>query len=430
MCTDYIDEINQYVRKGQLSLARFTAVEAVSSHPECERNIAKSYAEVSDELLQRKHGYLSLVESAAQLPSGMIIEDRLWPADSMPCWDGSNDIIEDASNRWDECCSAFSRRDTSRTSTATPFSAKDVTCKSPSGLPLCCDFFAGSSLHLRLPALREVALNVRVSVPSKSENATAATASTLKNFTLSLEQDGFLRPFDVSSILWPAGYLLTICAGSPMQCGASELLQAIDTAVGKGQSSSLAIELGAGIGGPSISLSLFIQQAYARVKASTSCLVEVESPHHSMVVATDNALHSLALITANALSNHASVDAIQADYTNLTALAEIRKEMGGFAVVLGSSLQAFFDGTDNPGAALWSALDVLLDQNNPDAVAVLSHTRTEQIKSPKDSRYTLCRRISGDVFGMQTRSGDTSDFGISFFQRRQKQPLVQSGVQM
>ena len=426
-CEEYTDEISQHIRKGQLSLARFTAVAAVSAHPECERSIAKSYVEVSDMLLNKGNRYLSLVDSVARIHSSTDknTSSRSRPSDSMPCWDG-NDSAEDAAERWDTCCSALSRRDMASSLSADIFmestskhasveeidSLRESECKSPSGLPLCCDFFVGSPSHLRLPALREVGLNVRVSIATGTGAASAA--ATEKNVTLSLEQDGFLRPFDISSILWPAGYLLTLCVASPKLCGAIELGRAIDAAIERGRHNSFAIELGAGVGGPSIAMSLNIQRAL--LQARNHSKAGIQSSQHSLVVATDRALHSLALIIANARTNHASVDAVQADYSNLTALSEIRRERAGFAVVLGSSLQTFFDSTEDPESPLWSALDILLDPNNPQAVAALSHTRTEPVKPPNDGRYKLCRRISGDKFGMQTRSGDTSDFHVSLFQ--------------
>mmetsp|Transcript_14749 Transcript_14749/g.31778 ORF Transcript_14749/g.31778 Transcript_14749/m.31778 type:complete len:478 (+) Transcript_14749:204-1637(+) len=427
VCEEYTDEISHHIRNGQLSLARATAVPAVSAHPECERSIAKSYVEVSDALLNKGNCYLSLVDSVARNNSSadMNSASRSRPRDSMPCWDGS-DSTEDAANRWDTCCSALSRRDTASSLSANIFmestskhasvgeidSLTESECKSASGLPLCCDLFVSSPSHLRLPALREVGLTVRVSMATGTDAASAAVAE--KNVTLSLEQDGFLRPFDISSILWPAGYLLTLCVASPRLCGAIELGRAIDAAIESGRHNSFAIELGAGVGGPSIAMSLNIQRVL--LQATNHRKEGIGSSQHSLVLATDRALHSLALVIANARTNHASVDAVLSDYSNLTALSELRRERAGFAVVLGSSLQTFFGNTEDPESPLWSALDILLDPNNPQAVAALSHTRTEPVNPPNDGRYKLCRRISGDVFGMQTRSGDTSDFHVSLFQ--------------
>jgi len=91
---------------------------------------------------------------------------------------------------------------------------------------------------------------------------------------------------------------------------------------------------------------------------------------------------------------------------------------GGFAVVIGSSLQAFFYNTDDPTAQIWRALDILLDQNNPKAVALFCHTRSEPIRPPCDGSFELVRTISGDEFNMQTRAGETSDFEISLFGRQ------------
>lgn len=443
-CGEHTNRISQYVRSGRLSLARSAAVEAVAANPECEKSIASAYVEASDALLHRdrndgNYSYLSLVNSIARDQSSNT------DLDPTPCWGGGGEHFD-----WDACCSAFRKTETCSSGAiflVAQASADNlngqgaggiVACADPSsGLPVCCDFFAGSSSHLRLPALREVALNVRVSMPSSTD------AIIVQNVTLSLEQDGFLRPFDVSSILWPAGYLLTLCVASPLQCGAIELSRAIDSAIDiRGQrSNAFAIELGAGIGAPSIAMSLFIERALSLRRAKDhDGAAGIESSQPPLVVATDAALHSLALSAANARTNHASVEVLRADYTNLSALSDIEKGSGGgFAVVLGSSLQAFFDGTHDPNASLWSALDILLDPNIPEAVAVLSHTRSEPVRPPRDGRYRLCRRITGDVFGMKTRSGDTSDFAVSLFQREEssgryvydsKQGPVLAGVEL
>jgi hypothetical protein len=238
---------------------------------------------------------------------------------------------------------------------------------------------------------------------------------------LTLEQDGFLRPFDVSSLLWPAGYLLTLCVASPINCGALEVSKALDFALNHGiVDKPYALELGAGIGGPSLAMSIFIADA---IKARAGGKQVYPSPQ-SFVVATDFAPHSLALLIANTQANKAPVTIARADHMNVTSLSELKERSfphdggeTGFAIVLGSSLQAFFVGTEESSADLWKALDVLLDRRNPHAVAVLAHTKAEPVHPPSDGRFRLCRRISGDKFRMKTRSGEESDFVISVFQR-------------
>ena len=84
-------------------------------------------------------------------------------------------------------------------------------------------------------------------------------------------------------------------------------------------------------------------------------------------------------------------------------------------MVIGSSLQAFFDGTNDSKAPVWAALDILLDRSNRNAIAIFSHTRSEPIEQPSNASFRLLRRISGDDFNMKTRSGESSDFELSLF---------------
>ena len=64
--------------------------------------------------------------------------------------------------------------------------------------PACCAMGNMSRAFLRLPALRELAVQVRL-----------PTGQLLR-----IEQDGLLRPFDLPTVLWPAGYLLALWAAS------------------------------------------------------------------------------------------------------------------------------------------------------------------------------------------------------------------------
>ena len=64
--------------------------------------------------------------------------------------------------------------------------------------PACCAMGNTSRAFLRLPALRELAVQVRL-----------PTGQLLR-----IEQDGLLRPFDLPTVLWPAGYLLALWAAT------------------------------------------------------------------------------------------------------------------------------------------------------------------------------------------------------------------------
>ena len=413
-CEAIADEVAQHAGAGRLSLARSAATQGISMFPDCEKKFAQRYVDTADAMLQ-------LAESSSSLAT--VLESHqehgslyhIPPRDEVPCWDGG-DHLEVAVDRWDSCCSGLVDRRSSRKSSIAA-SKYDECRDETSGLPLCCDFFNGSPSHLRLPALREVALNIRISIEGGDMNAStkceADDSNTSSVATLSLEQDGFLRPYDVSSILWPAGYLLTLCVASPGQCGAMEVRQAIDGAIAQGRREYFGIELGAGIGSSSIALSLYIQGELLKKETQSSDITR-----KNLVLATDTAMHALALAKANAERNDAEMGIARLDYNNSTQLKRIANMSGGFAVVIGSSLQAFFYNTDDPTAQIWRALDILLDQNNPKAVALFCHTRSEPIRPPCDGSFELVRTISGDEFNMQTRAGETSDFEISLFGRQ------------
>mmetsp|Transcript_12136 Transcript_12136/g.34740 ORF Transcript_12136/g.34740 Transcript_12136/m.34740 type:complete len:465 (-) Transcript_12136:30-1424(-) len=420
-CEDIADEVAQHARAGRLSLARSAATKGMVEYPDCEKIAARSYVDAADIMLAESSGEAFV--SLAPAPESRQDHGSLFHikhSDKGPCWHGSDDL-DVAVNRWDSCCSDLVDRHASRRSDVGP----NAEClDDQSGLPLCCDFFNGSPSHLRLPALREVALNVRVSTEGGDMHAFANSASceTKSNDTsrtptssaiISLEQDGFLRPFDVSSILWPAGYLLTLCVASPDRFGAIEVSRAIDDAITKGRREYFAIELGAGIGASSIALSLYIQGLLLKKENQSST-----TTWQNLVLATDTAMHSLALATSNAKRNHAQVDIALLDYNNATMLERFVSMSGGFAVVLGSSLQGFFDSTDDPTTPIWTALDILLDSNNPNAIALFCHTRSDPIKPPSDGRFQLLQLISGDEFNMRSRSGESSDFELSLFGRQ------------
>ena len=413
-CEGIADEVSRYAIAGRLSLARSAATQGISTYPECEKQIARSYVDAADAMLQLAESSSSLVTVLkSHQDHGSLY--HIQPHDKIPCWHGGDDL-DVAIDRWDSCCSGLVDRRASRKSgVASNSDCHDET----SGLPLCCDFFNGSPSHLRLPALREVALNIRISIEGGDVNTSTNLASCEADdsntsvATISLEQDGFLRPFDVSSILWPAGYLLTLCVASPDQCGAIEVSQAIEDAIAKGKREYFGIELGAGIGLSSIALSLYIQGVLPKKETQSSDIT-----WNNLVLATDTAMHALVLAKVNTERNHAEIDIARLDYNNSTQLKRIASMAGGFAVVIGSSLQAFFDNADDSAAPIWTALDILLDKSNPNAVALFCHTRSEPIKPPRDGRFERLRTISGDEFNMRTRAGESSDFEISVFGRQ------------
>eukprot|EP00967_Tisochrysis_lutea_P142094 scaffold262053_cov32-Tisochrysis_lutea.AAC.1 len=154
---------------------------------------------------------------------------------------------------------------------------------------------------LRLPALRDISLRVTLGgwAPVRERPPSV----------IRLEQDGFLRPFDVSTVLWPAGFLLAQWASDADQCH-------------RWRRSGLPIlELGAGVGAPSIGL--------AKVCGSTV-----------RVIATDGAGSSLALLAANVQLNGVAgrVQIENFDWHSDDDLERV-VAMGPFAAVIGAALQ-------------------------------------------------------------------------------------------
>jgi 2-polyprenyl-3-methyl-5-hydroxy-6-metoxy-1,4-benzoquinol methylase len=249
---------------------------------------------------------------------------------------------EHAAEQWDVCCSLFPR--------GSAFLPIDDSCQH------CCTFRVGSPNHLRLPAFHELAL--RLQLPS--------------GHMLELEQDGTLRPLDSASVLYPGGYLLALFVSSQ----APELRFA-----------QRALELGAGVGAPSIALAL----------------------QGTPVVATDIAPHALALVLAHASAHGVSnrVQVAHLNYTDLAADRAVQETYGSFDVVLDSSLQALFSNTADPSHVLWSVLDILL---HPKGLAVFVHTANHDLyrmQPPSDGRYTGI----GRCFWHGNENGYTIGFG-------------------
>ena len=230
--------------------------------------------------------------------------------------------------------------------------------------------------------------------------------------TYDLEQDGFLRRFDAASVLWPSGYLLGLCVAAPSVCGVPELYEAAASAPSS-KSGLIAIELGAGVGLPSIAFARTLD----RVDDGERKGNKREAPR---VIATDIAPQALALTKSNALAANASVATALLDHYNETALADYFRSThhqgSGFSILLGSALQALFDeSTVEKDHHLWKTLDSLLDSSGT-AIALLSHT-IHSLQVPDDGLFQRIRTISGDRFGMKTRWGEKSDFEISVFRR-------------
>jgi len=385
LCQPMMDALSQ----ASLSKARHLALQVQQLYPQCQSVIAGTYSKHLDALLalQPLTNTLNKIAKLAQRDDDikLISPPSCWnPAHAL---DGMDLDLEEASEivmaKWDLCCSQISSSTTKRGEDECYQLDKTLQRK-----PLCCGFYKGSLSHLKLPVLQELSIQLL-----------------LPRFDLLLQQEGFLRKFDAAGVLWPTGYMLALCLSDPMDCGIPELFEALDHHT---NSDLVAVELGAGIGAPSLSLSKFLMSRDTRMR----------------VVATDKAAHALAMIVLNSKSSRVpvQVEHIQ-DHSNLTALQEFKDDTlfgsDGFAVVLGSSLQSLFDfKTRDPRHQLWQVLDQLLDyKNNPRAIAILAHV-VGAVAPPSAGPWVLIQSISGNHFDMKTRSGDDSDFQISLYGRK------------
>ena len=264
----------------------------------------------------------------------------------------------------------------------------------------CCEIVQGTDHHLILPALREPYIKL------KNSNSTEF---------IEIEQDGLLQLYDVGGVLWPAGYLLGLCLSNPVKCGVEEIFDAINNAT-----RPYLLELGTGVGFAAIALSKTVRD-------------QSNSP---LVVATDVSKSALDLTVTNAYKNGVKemMVAIEVDYRDVNSLRELKstinlsdgytsKKQQGFDIIIGSSLQSLFDGTQHKNAPLWLTLDTLLSRNNLSATVILSHVRSgsERIQVPDESiPFELVRRISGDEFNMKTRDGNNSDFELVVLRRHRQ----------
>lgn len=365
------------IHRGSFSTARHLALQLQNYFPECESLVAKLFVQHADAFLATGDSLLRLEYSDERPPPVMDEED---------CWNphaaGEEVDLQYASEvvlgKWDLCCSQLIS-----TEATGDGDRVEEECFN-NGHRICCGLYEGTLSHLRLPALQELSLFLGLMAEQP--------------YGIILEQDGFLRKFDPSAVLWPTGYMLSICLANPENCGIPEVLEAAKSHT---RDSIVAVELGAGVGGPSIVLSKLLEQHGLK----------------SEVLATDRTLQALALTAINSQAARAAVTVKHVeDHSNLSQL----EELGGYSIVLGSSLQSLFDWqTHNPGHPLWRVLDKLLDRDNPRAIAVLAHVNgAVNPSTEREGKFELVRSISGNAFEMFTRAGDDSDFTISVYRRK------------
>ena len=418
-CFADAQEMLATVDDGRFSFARLLALRIQQQRPACEKTLAKLYTNHADVFLSQKPDIQWLMRIATSEKKEDNHPRVEAPRDEEDCWTGTDFSdgmdIDDAStivlDHWDRCCSQLATEKTTEKNAAED---DDKMCYQTSKYTLkrkrmCCNLSQGSLAYLRLPALLELSLRIRL----KPTNPPG-----VEPYDIVLEQDGFLRRYDTAGVLWPTGYLLTLCMSDPIKCGIPELFDAVDAA----PSTLVAVEIGAGTGAPSIAFSRNIQ-ALEDARGNKS-----NSPR---IVVTDRAPESLGLILSNARASGAAVEVTRtSDHTNVSKLEFFKRKniktdgVNGFAVVLGSSLEALFDFmTNDPRHKLWSTLDHLVDPDNPHALAILAHVKGAVIPPKSNGKFELAKTIPGNDFGMLTRSGDESDFEISVYKRTVPQML-------
>lgn len=422
-CEDIESHVKQLVHHGRLSESRAVALQSLHNQPECKDGIGRSYRLACEMFFFTEHpkDFLDVITTKLHDATHNVLKVQA-KHDVESC----NDIMidntdgDDPFTRWDRCCSILPQERREQGVSVGIFQdshdaplVDECQAENP-----CCEFSPDSNSFLRLPAIHEPAIRVRI---SKNADETKV---------LDLEQEGYLRPFDVSGILWPGGYLLTQCISDPIRCGISEIVESLGKPPSSSSSSSFqatsspttprVLELGSGIGAASIALSKYIYEHYF--------VVENLAPP---VLAADIAVHSLALVVSNAVSNDAKVDTVRMDHMNLTDVVDVKRRYyseadDGFSVVMGSSLQSFFQHSEDPNSTVWTVLDVLLHKRSPPAVAVFVHAREESFHVPigtGSDTFESIRRISGDKFRMRTFSGASSDFEVIIIRRKKTSNL-------
>ena len=268
---------------------------------------------------------------------------------------------------WDKCCSSlileFPNND----------DGNDDECYHYS-----CELDQTTQSHLRLPALRELSLTMRIPVPISKNNTNTNNNTNNNNnnnneekknkkkendgddIVLYLEQDGYLRQFDVSTVLWPAGYFLAQCVAEPSvtsSCGIPEIEYAVkyhynyyyynhyennDNNINNNHKNNtplpppfpppVGIELGAGIGATSISFALGLMEKFHHENFIHRQEQEQQQQqqHTPIIVATDKMPQALALILANTfmngLNSSVKVHPVTIDHYQIPILETMKKQ--------------------------------------------------------------------------------------------------------
>ena len=267
----FLEEFRWLIESGKLSLARRKALEELRNlaPTRCKMNdIAKVYVDTFQKSYdQVGNDYLQKIRKSIHTKNLQILHAK---KDNPNCTKTHSDwSIVDPNELWDKSCSILPAEKT----TTKIHSVKEFPLSSSSSRqdpffesfsqarPSCCEFTPGSWTYLRLPVIQEPAIRLRIPYHTNNSLKKQSTGIDDSVMFLDLEQDGYLRPFDVAGILWPTGYLLSLCLGDIIGCPIPELhvliTQYQQNFFSEGASSTdgknnnhfpLALELGAGIG--------------------------------------------------------------------------------------------------------------------------------------------------------------------------------------
>ena len=255
----FLDEFRWLIELGKLSSARRKALEELQN-PSPTRYKQHDIAKIFAETFQRCYDaggneYLQKIRNSVNQATLRAKND------SPSCLKTHSDwTTVDPYELWDLSCSILPRPDNELPILSTS-SRQNSFLESPFR-EQCCVFNPGSWTYLRLPAIFEPV--IQMGIPQNYNSETGSISGMITNSSiifLNLEQDGYLRPYDVAGILWPTGYMLSLCLGNLVGCPIPELrvlvTQYQKSFISEGTSNAdefhrnnpvLAMELGTGIG--------------------------------------------------------------------------------------------------------------------------------------------------------------------------------------
>ena len=224
----FVYEFRSLVKAGNLSAARKRALDVmkIQSPTKLKKSdIAKIYVETFQKYFNAGgNTYLEKINESIHFDNEEIVFAK---EDSPNCMKMHSDwSVVNPYELWDRSCSILPSEKPQEIHLPNDFllqqSSRNVPFGASSDRSQCCVFTPGSWTYLRLPAIHEPA--IRLGIPSRHSEVDQQKHATNSSITfLNLEQDGYLRPYDVAGILWPTGYMLSLCLGDLFGCPIPEL---------------------------------------------------------------------------------------------------------------------------------------------------------------------------------------------------------------